>query len=199
MNQVRSPLSIVVMGVSGCGKSTVAEALAEKLNGHFIDGDDFHPPENVERMSKGIPLTDADRMPWLAAINHSIRQPQTQPKTQPQTKAKTQPGRVVKVVACSALKRVYRDALSDSVSVLFVHLAGDFELIEARSNAREGHFMDVDLLQSQFDTLETPNDDEPVVTVSIDAPIDAVVDNVVQCVKQSSLFQSFQQQNSGGQ
>ena len=173
-----SPLSIIVMGVSGCGKSCVAQALAARLNGHFMDGDDFHPPANVERMSRGVALTDADRLPWLAAINQTIRE--------------SQPDTGVNVVACSALKRLYRDVLSKSTAVLFVHLAGDFALIEARSKARKNHFMDVGLLQSQFDTLETPGGDEHVVTVNIDSPLDVVIDDAVKQVEQSSLFQLSQ-------
>ena len=180
MSSAVSPFNLVVMGVSGCGKSTVAEALARKLNGHFADGDDFHPPSNVDRMSKGIPLSDTDRMPWLEAINQYMRQ--------------TEPNRTINVVACSALKRIYRDTLADSIPVLFVHLAGDFALIEARSKARTGHFMNVGLLQSQFDTLEPPTDDESVVTVRIDVTIDEVIENAVKQVKRSDLFRSFQQQ-----
>ena len=178
-------LCLVVMGVSGCGKSTVAEALAARLQGQFMDGDDFHPPENVERMSEGVPLTDEDRLPWLAAINHAVRQPNTD--------------KVVKVVACSALKRMYRDVLSESTPVLFVHLAGDFDLIEARSKARKDHFMDVGLLQSQFDTLETPSNTESAVTVSIDAPIEEVIDNAMMSVQRSSMYIAFQQQIAGAQ
>ena len=180
MSSAVTPFNLVVMGVSGCGKSTVAEALARKLNGHFVDGDDFHPPSNVDRMSKGIPLSDTDRMPWLEAINHYMRQ--------------TEPNGTINVVACSALKRIYRDTLADSAPVLFVHLAGNFALIEARSKARSGHFMNVGLLQSQFDTLEIPTDDESVITVRIDVTIDEVIENAVSQVKQSDLFRSFQQQ-----
>ena len=190
MNSIHSPFNLnpfnlVVMGVSGCGKSTVAKELAIELNGHFSDGDDFHPQANVERMSKGVALTDSDRIPWLNAINHYMRQ--------------AQPGRSMNVVACSALKRIYRDALSDSTRVLFVHLVGDFELIEARSRAREGHFMNIDLLQSQFDTLETPDADESVVTINIDAPIDEVIRNAVKLVKQSPAYLSFHQNQSASQ
>ena len=178
MNAAFHPFNLVVMGVSGCGKSTVGEKLASRLNGQFADGDDFHPSANVERMSNGIALTDEDRLPWLAAINRYLRQ--------------TESNREVNVVACSALKRSYRDVLSDSTEVLFVHLVGDFELVLARSKARANHFMNVGLLQSQFDTLETPSQDESVITVSIDAPIDVITENTVLRIEQSSMFRNFQ-------
>ncbi len=167
-------LNIVVMGVSGCGKSSVGEALAQRLSGQFIDGDDFHPAENKARMSKGIALTDTDRMPWLKRINEYMRA--------------SHPDDTLTVIACSSLRRLYRDVLTDSTSVLFVHLVGDFDLIKKRSESRQGHFMRVDLLQSQFDTLEIPTADENAVTVSIDPDFSAVVDDALTQVIQHDLY-----------
>ena len=152
----RMPCALVVMGVSGSGKSTIGEALAERLGWTFEDGDRFHPAANVAKMSAGHPLTDEDRWPWLQAIADEI-------------------DRICKageraVIACSALKRAYRDILvhgRDDVRIVF--LDGTQDLIAARLAARKGHFMPPGLLASQFRTLEPPTADENPVTVSIDA------------------------------
>jgi gluconokinase len=149
------PTAIIVMGVSGCGKSTVGALLARELGWDFKDGDAFHPPANVEKMRSGAPLTDADRGPWLDAIAAHV------------AALETSGGHVV--VACSALKRVYRDRLRAGGRVLFVHLAGTYELIDARMKARKNHFMPPSLLESQFATLEPPAHDEPAVTIPIDS------------------------------
>ncbi len=150
--------AVIVMGVSGCGKSTVGPLLAEKLGWGFEDGDAFHPAANVAKMSAGMPLTDDDRWPWLAAIAARI------------AKARAA-GRGV-VIGCSALKRAYRDALRDGHGdVRFVHLAGTMELIGGRQAARQGHFMPASLMASQFAALEPPDGEPGVVTVGVeDAP-----------------------------
>jgi gluconokinase len=136
---------LIVMGVSGCGKSTIGKSLAEDVGWPFYDGDDFHPAENVTKMSQGIPLTDADRADWLAALARLIRD----------SLQKGQPG----VLACSALKQKYRDELMvDPVQVKFIYLKGSYELIKARMEARPGHYMKPGMLDSQFATLEEPTD-----------------------------------------
>lgn len=156
------PTAIIVMGVSGCGKSTVGQALAGRLGWDFRDGDAFHPPANVAKMSAGAPLTDDDRWPWLDAIARHV------------AGLETGGGHVV--IACSALKRAYRDRLRASgARIRFVHLAGTYELIDGRMKARVNHFMPPSLLASQFATLEPPGADEAAITVSIDAPPETIV------------------------
>lgn len=149
--------AVVVMGVSGAGKSTVGKLIAARLDCAFRDADSFHPKANIEKMSRGEPLTDDDRWPWLKAIAAWI--------------AEHRAAGTTCVVTCSALKRVYRDIVTDrqSADVRLVHLKGDFGLIEARLKARKGHFMPTALLESQFDALEEPGADERPVTISIDA------------------------------
>ena len=154
------------MGVSGSGKSTIAAALADRLRWAFEDGDKFHPASNVAKMSAGYPLTDQDRWPWLQAIADEI-------------------GRVCKtgghiVIACSALKRAYRDVLvRNRNDVRFVFLDGSQTLIADRLAARKGHFMPPGLLDSQFGTLEQPQADERPIMVSIDATVETIVNNIV--------------------
>jgi len=143
---------LVLMGVSGCGKSTVAGLLAGQLGWDLAEGDDMHPAANIAKMSAGMPLDDADRWPWLARVAEWIRTRTTEGR----------PG----VVTCSALKRSYRDVLRGP-SVVFVYLAGSRELIARRLTARHGHFMPVALLDSQFATLEPPGPDEQAITVDI--------------------------------
>lgn len=143
---------VVVMGVSGSGKSTVGRMLAERLAVPYAEGDDFHPPANVAKMSSGQPLTDEDRWPWLRSIADW-------------TAAHLGSGGVV---TCSALKRAYRELLgSAGPGVWFLHLAGDRELIAARLTGRSGHFMPAALLDSQFAALEPLGPDEPGTTVDI--------------------------------
>ena len=162
------PCALVVMGVSGSGKSTIAEKLAERLSWGCEDADSFHPASNVTKMSAGQPLTDEDRWPWLRAIAGEI-------------------DRVCKagqhvVMACSALKRDYRDILlggRNNNDVRIIYLNGPKELIASRLASRKGHFMPPGLLDSQFKTLEPPGESENPVTVSIDAPPDAIVDDIV--------------------
>ena len=155
------PLRLIVMGVSGCGKSTMASALGERLGLDMVDGDDLHLPESVAKMRSGIALQDADRWPWLDRIGHYLAQAQG-------------PGRVV---ACSALKRVYRDRIREQAGdVCFVFLDGDFDLIEQRMRQRVGHYMQPGLLDSQFRTLEKPQADETdVIRLPITEPVQDMV------------------------
>ena len=155
------PLRLIVMGVSGCGKSTMAIALGERLGLDMVDGDDLHLPESVAKMRSGIALQDADRWPWLDRIGHDLAQAQ-------------EPGRVV---ACSALKRAYRDRIREQAGdVCFVFLDGDFDLIEQRMRQRVGHYMQPGLLDSQFRTLEKPQADESdVIRLPITEPVQDMV------------------------
>jgi gluconokinase len=157
---VTSPIIVVVMGVSGSGKSTVAALLAAALGCQFQEGDDLHPPENVEKMRRGTPLTDADRLPWLRKIAEEIDG----------WRARGECG----VLTCSALKRSYRDIIiGDRRDVVLLYLRGSRELIHQRMVARHGHFMPVALLDSQFATLEEPTPDEHPITVDVaDNPAD---------------------------
>ena len=170
MGQGGIPCALIVMGVSGAGKSTIAEALAARLGWRCEDGDRFHPASNVAKMSAGQPLTDDDRWPWLKAIADEIDR----------LCGKDQRA----VVACSALRRAYRRVLvhgRDDVRIVF--LDGTKELIAGRLAVRKGHFMPLDLLDSQFRTLERPAPDEDAVTVSIDATVETIVDNIVRQLK----------------
>lgn len=145
---------LVVMGVAGCGKSTVAAELAGRLGAVLVEGDDLHPPSNVARMSAGVPLTDAERLPWLTAIRDRIGD----------VDAAGQDA----VVACSALARAYRDVLRGAPGrVRFVHLTGPAELVAVRLAARAGHFMPPALLPSQLAVLEPLGSDEDGVTVEV--------------------------------
>jgi gluconokinase len=165
-----TPCALVVMGVSGSGKSTIAERLAARLGWRYEDGDKYHPPANVAKMSAGHPLTDEDRWPWLQAIADEIDRTCTQGERA--------------VVACSALKRAYRDILVHGRNdVRIVFLNGTHDLIAARLAARKGHFMPPGLLTSQFKTLEPPQPTERPITVSIDAPVEAIVDDIIRQLK----------------
>ncbi|MCC0178679.1 gluconokinase [Waterburya agarophytonicola K14] len=133
----------IVMGVSGSGKSTVGKLLSDRLNCDFYDGDDFHPPHNVDKMDRGIPLTDSDRISWLQDLRQLIEQ-------------KLQKGETG-VLACSALKQKYRSILQhEDRRVIFIYLQGDYNCIRSRIEQRQGHFMKADLLTSQFAVLEEP-------------------------------------------
>ncbi|MFF0948084.1 gluconokinase [Rhizobium leguminosarum] len=160
--QMNRPHAIIVMGVSGCGKSSVGEKLAEALHLAFVEGDALHPVANVEKMSKGIPLTDEDRMPWLDRIGEDI-------------KASLKKSKGI-IVSCSALKRLYRDRLRAAAggNLFFVYLEGSRALLMKRMAERKGHFMPVSLLDSQLATLEVPTGEPGVVTVDIDDTVDGI-------------------------
>lgn len=150
---------IVVMGVSGSGKSTVGAALAQRLRVPFADADDFHPPANIEKMTAGEALDDDDRYPWLEAIGQWLAE------------------RGGGVMSCSALKRKYRDQLRrHRPDVEWLHLNGTPEVISRRQASRPGHFMPASLLKSQFDTLEPLQPDERGVVIDVDQSIDSVVE-----------------------
>ena len=177
------PCVLIVMGVSGSGKSTIAERLAERLAWSYEDGDTFHPPGNVAKMKAGQPLTDNDRWPWLMAIADEIDRA-------------CLAGRHA-VIACSALKRAYRDVLvrgRDDVRI--VYLKGTQLLIADRLARRKGHFMPPGLLDSQFKTLEPPAADENPVTVSIDAPVETIVEDIVRQLKPGSADDRASGRNS---
>jgi gluconokinase len=176
------PCALIIMGVSGSGKSTIAGKLADRLHWTCEDGDRFHPRSNVEKMSAGHPLTDEDRRPWLQAIADEI-------------------DRVCRagehaVFACSALKRDYRKILvhgRDDVRI--VYLKGSRELIAERLKLRKGHFMPPTLLESQFNTLEPPGSGEDPIVAEIDAPVEAIVDSIVGKLATDLPGQPMQQGN----
>lgn len=160
MNSPAAGIIIYVMGVSGCGKSTVAQQLAEHLQAHWRDGDELHPADNIRRMSAGIPLTDTERQPWLEAVRDYARRQSQQ--------------HAITVIACSALKRRYRQLLNEAGEVYYVYLEGSSELIGSRMHQRSGHFMPAELLASQLDALEDPRAEANVITVSVDATPEAI-------------------------
>jgi gluconokinase len=157
-------LIVIVMGVAGSGKTTVGRLLGYKLGWRFADADDFHPPENKDKISRGVALTDADRAPWLAAMRSAIVQWNAA-------------GENV-VLACSALKRVYRDELRAG-QVCFVYLKGDHALLLARLRSRHGHFADEKILASQLATLEEPGEDESVIVVPIDRSPEEIASAII--------------------
>jgi gluconokinase len=162
----RARRAIVVMGVSGCGKTVVGEALASRLGAAFIEGDRLHPPENVARMAASQPLTDAHRAGWLDKIGTAIAQAHDE-------------GQGV-VAACSALKRIYRDRLRDKAgAILFVHLDVSPLVARARVGRRKGHFMPASLVDSQFADLERPGRDEDALTMDGTLPVEDIVTKVV--------------------
>ena len=161
------PSVLVVMGVSGSGKTTVAALLAGRLGWELGDADDWHPPANVRKMHGGTPLTDEDRLPWLASIAAWIDA----------TRTTGQHG----VLACSALKRAYRDVLiGDRLDVRLVYLRGDETLIQHRQAARLNHYMPASLVHSQFEALEVPGADERPLVVDVVAPAHIVADLVME-------------------
>ena len=156
---------IVLMGVSGSGKTAVGRSLAQRLIYPFFDGDDFHPPDNVAKMSKGIPLDDQDRRPWLVALHDLISLHLSQDRPA--------------VVTCSALKKDYRRLLAEGISgLVFVYLKGDYDLIWRRMSAREDHYMKTSMLRSQFDDLEEPSAGKAL-SVEITRPPDEIVDIIM--------------------
>jgi carbohydrate kinase (thermoresistant glucokinase family) len=155
---------IVVMGVQGSGKSTIAELLAERIGGRAVDGDRLHSSENVAKMAAGIPLDDADREPWLRTIGELLHEER----------------HLGIVVVCSALRRVYRDLLrSEAPGTVFVHLFGSFDLIASRVNGRTHEYMPPELLRSQFDILEPLGADEAGIALDVAASPGEIVDAAV--------------------
>ena len=157
------PQALILMGVSGCGKTSVGQQLSQKLGWPFYDGDDFHPPENVEKMAAGNPLNDEDRAPWLAILHDLIKTHLDEGKSM--------------LLGCSALKQKYRDQLAEgNPEIVFVHLSGDFDLIYGRMIAREDHFMQSEMLHSQFATLEEPKD---ALVVDISQNLDTITEEII--------------------
>jgi gluconokinase len=155
---------VIIFGVSGSGKTTIGKLLAEHRGWRFIEADDFHPAANIEKMHSGHPLTDEDRWPWLERLREQIKRSLAVGENA--------------TLACSALKRAYRDRLRVSEEVKFVYLRGDFALVEKQLRSRRGHFMDPDLLQSQFDDLEEPQPDERVLTVELGGTPEEIVGEI---------------------
>jgi gluconokinase len=152
------------MGVSGCGKTSVGESLSRKLGWPLYDGDDFHPQANVDKMASGIPLKDADRSPWLATLNRLIGDHLGNGKPL--------------LLACSALKQAYRQELAkDNPGTVFVYLKGDFDLIFGRMQARSDHYMKAEMLQSQFETLEEPQE---ALVVNTDQSVESITAQILQ-------------------
>jgi len=158
---------LVVMGVSGSGKTTIAELLAERLDRPFAEADDFHPQANVDKMAAGEPLTDDDRWPWLETMRDWLS---------------SQAARgLPSIVTCSALRRVYRDVLRGADgTVLFVHLAGQPALVRQRVERRQGHFMPPALLESQYETLEPLEPDENGIVVGVADTPEQVVESIIE-------------------
>lgn len=161
----------IVMGVSGCGKSSIGTALASQLGGTYFEGDSLHPPANIELMSAGIPLTDKDRWPWLKSIANEME---------------SKNGLVF--AGCSALRKSYRSFLIEEAGepIFFIHLSGTKELIAGRMSKREGHFMPLGLLESQFATLEPPTSQETALTVDISGAEEAILNQIVSALKQTN-------------
>ena len=162
---------VIVMGVSGCGKTTVGQALAEHFKVPYIEGDALHPLQNVEKMRSGTPLVDDDRWPWLAQIGKQLAQRSS--------------GRGGAVAACSALKKVYRDHLRASAGhdLRFVFLKCSKQALKARMAARIGHFMPASLLASQLATLEDPGGEAGTITVDGDRPHERIIEDVVRLIE----------------
>ena len=162
---------IIILGVSGAGKTTVGELLARELGWHFYEADDFHSPANIEKMRRRVPLTDDDRWPWLENLRELIKQCVVVNENA--------------VLACSALKRVYRKHLRVSAEVKLVFLRGDYALVAEQLRHRRGHFMNPGLLRSQFVDLEEPQPEEEVLTIELGRPPDALVEEIKTNLKPS--------------
>ena len=156
------PLIIVVIGVAGSGKTTVGTMVADAMKCPFLEGDSLHSKANVEKMSQGVPLTDADRAPWLSAIHTHIV-------------TASERGQAL-VVGCSALKQQYRNVLAEGVPITWVYLKGSLELIRARLKQRHGHFMRANMLESQFAALEEPRD---AIVADVSTPPSAIVQQIL--------------------
>lgn len=157
-------IAIILIGVSGCGKSSVGNGLADKLNWPFYDGDDYHPQSNIDKMAQGLPLNDSDRQPWLERLHDLIAEHLNEKKSL--------------IMACSALKSKYRQTLAGGRSnVKFVYLAGSFDLIYRRMQKRRKHYMKAEMLHSQFADLELPQN---ALTVLVDQPVDAIVAEIIE-------------------
>lgn len=169
----REPCLVVVMGVAGCGKSTVGQALAQDLVAPFLEGDTLHPAANIAKMSAGIPLDDDDRAPWLDALGQAAG-----------AAARAAPGGI-SVAACSALKRAYRDRLrrAAAMPLRIVCLHGERDLLQQRLGARQGHFMPPSLLESQLRTLELPGRDEDALLLDVALPPQALVGEAIAWVR----------------
>jgi len=155
---------VIVFGVSGAGKTTIGKLLAQEVGWHFYEADDFHSRANIDKMRRGIPLTDADRWPWLESLRQLIER-------------SLEAGENA-VLACSALKRAYRERLRVSDEVKFVFLRGDYALIEKQLRRRHGHFMNPELLRSQFADLEESKTDEDVITVELEHTPEEIVEEI---------------------
>ncbi|KAJ7077326.1 P-loop containing nucleoside triphosphate hydrolase protein [Mycena belliarum] len=190
-----APVFVVVMGVCGTGKSTLGAALADALHLPYVDGDDLHPRSNVEKMARGVPLDDTDRMPWLSTIRARAEQTLSEEKEYQQNEQREgdsdgkeqERARRGVVIACSALKRVYRDELrgrggptAATLPTYFVFIEGSREVLMERMEKRSGHFMKAAMLDSQQATLESPRGEEGVVCVSMEDSTAAQVEVVVQ-------------------
>tara|TARA_R110001583_G_scaffold1583_2_gene12297 strand:+ start:3218 stop:3757 length:540 start_codon:yes stop_codon:yes gene_type:complete len=167
MNPRNAGRVFIVMGVSSTGKSTIGEGLAKKFRAKFIDGDDLHPKENILKMEEGHALNDEDRMPWLERIGDVAFSIQRKNETA--------------FIVCSSLKKKYRQQIGGGNSnITFLYLHGDFELVKARMKVRRGHFMPIELLKSQFDTLEIPQEDEVnVVRIDINGDQEQVLNRSI--------------------
>jgi gluconokinase len=170
MHEADSPLRIIVMGVSGSGKSTLAEGLSKSLGLRMKDGDELHLPESVAKMSAGIALEDADRWPWLDRIASYLANSEQNPQ-----------GKSGGIVACSALKRIYRDRIRQQAGpIVFLFLDGKPDLIKQRMQDRKGHYMQAGLLDSQLQTLEKPSEDESdVIALSINQTVSDLLENAM--------------------
>lgn len=158
-------MNLVIMGVCGCGKSTIGKLLADALDARFIEGDSFHSPHNVQRMSAGIPLTDADRAPWLQRLRDEL--------------AAEHRADHRAVLSCSALKKSYRQILAASGPLTFVYLQAERAEIERRMSLRQNHFMVAALVDSQFETLEEPGADEACIRVSVLQSVPQIVQEIL--------------------